>query len=98
MARISLVQMEDASPEVKEIYEQKLKGKPGNAQKVMAHRPDMLKSFLGFYPTVGRSLERRLVQLRVLRLCSFSVSFPAGFVLAKVRQAGSTVPLNSVGH
>jgi uncharacterized peroxidase-related enzyme len=63
MARIALIQAEDASPEVKEIYEQKLKGKPGNAQKVMAHRPEMLKSFLGFYPTVGRSLERRLYEL-----------------------------------
>ena len=68
LARISLVQMEDASPEVKEIYEQKLKGKPGNAQKVMAHRPDMLKSFLGFYPTVGRSLERRLYELIYIRV------------------------------
>ena len=68
MARIALIQPEDASPEVKEIYEQKLKGKPGNAQKVMAHRPEMLKGFLGFYPTVGRSLERRLYELIYIRV------------------------------
>lgn len=68
MARVSLIQMEDASPEVQEIYEQKLKGKPGNAQKVLAHRPEMLKNFLGFYPTVGRSLERRLYELIYIRV------------------------------
>jgi uncharacterized peroxidase-related enzyme len=68
MARISLVQMEDASPEGKEIYDQKLKGKPGNAQKAMAHRPDMLKGFLGFYPTVGRSLDRKLYELIYIRV------------------------------
>ena len=68
MARISLVQMEDASPEVKEVYEQKLKGKPGNGHKVLAHRPDMLKNFLGFYASVGRSLERRLYELIYIRV------------------------------
>jgi uncharacterized peroxidase-related enzyme len=68
MARIALIQPEEASPGVKEIYEQKLKGKPGNAQKVMAHRPDMLKGFLGFYPTVGRSLDRKLYELIYIRV------------------------------
>jgi uncharacterized peroxidase-related enzyme len=60
--------MEAASPEVKEVYEQKLKGKPGNAQKALAHRPDMLKNFLGFYPSVGRSLERKLYELIYIRV------------------------------
>jgi hypothetical protein len=36
MARISLVEAESASPEVKEIYEKALRGKPGNAQKALA--------------------------------------------------------------
>ena len=67
MARIALVQMEDASPEVKEIYEQKLKGKPGNSQKALAHRPEMLKNFLGFYASVGRSLDRKLYELIYIR-------------------------------
>lgn len=48
MARVSLIEPDQATPEVKEIYEQKLKGKPGNVQKALAHRPDMLKNFLGF--------------------------------------------------
>jgi hypothetical protein len=43
MARIALIEPEQATPEVKEIYEQKLKGKPGNVQKALAHRPEMLK-------------------------------------------------------
>jgi uncharacterized peroxidase-related enzyme len=68
MAYISLIQPENASAEVKEVYEQKLKGKPGNAQKVMAHRPEMLKGFLGFYPTVGRSLDRKLYELIYIRV------------------------------
>src|SRR5215475_9133125 len=68
MAYISLIQPENAPPDVKEVYEQKLKGKPGNAQKVMAHRPEMLKGFLGFYSTVGRSLDRKLYELIYIRV------------------------------
>ena len=68
MARIALIEPDQASPEVKEIYEQKLKGKPGNVQKALAHRPDMLKNFLGFYASVGRSLERKLYELIYIRV------------------------------
>jgi hypothetical protein len=57
-ARIALIEPEQAAPEVKEIYEQKLKGKPGCVQKALAHRPEMRKNFLGFYASVGRSLDR----------------------------------------
>lgn len=68
MARVDLIQMEIASPEVKEIYEKTLRGKPGNVQKALAHRPDMLKNFLGFYASVGRSLERKLYELIYIRV------------------------------
>jgi uncharacterized peroxidase-related enzyme len=68
MARIQLVTAENAPPEVQEIYEKTLRGKPGNAQKAMAHRPEMLKNFLGFYASVGRSLERKLYELIYLRV------------------------------
>jgi uncharacterized peroxidase-related enzyme len=68
MARISLIAPEDASPEVQEIYEKALRGKPGNAQKALAHRPEMLKSFLPFYASVGRSLDRKLYELIYLRV------------------------------
>jgi len=67
MARIALIEPEQATPEVMEIYEQKLKGKPGNVQKALAHRPDMLKNFLGFYASVGRSLDRKLSELIYIR-------------------------------
>ena len=50
MARISLIDQEAATPEVKEIYEKMLRGKPGNAQKALAHRPEMLKNFLTSTP------------------------------------------------
>jgi uncharacterized peroxidase-related enzyme len=63
MARIPLVEPEGAPPEIKETYEKVLRGKPGNAQKVLAHRPELLKNFLGFYASVGRSLDRKLYEL-----------------------------------
>jgi uncharacterized peroxidase-related enzyme len=68
MARISLIAPEEASPEVKEIYEKTLRGKPGNVQKALAHRPEMLKNFLSFYASVGRSLDRKLYELIYLRV------------------------------
>src|SRR5947208_3778340 len=68
MARISLIQSEQASPEVKEIYEKLLRGKVGNVQKAMAHRPEVLKNFLAFYASVGRSLDRKLYELIYIRV------------------------------
>ena len=72
MARVSYVEMEQAPPEIREIYEQKLKGRPSNFQKAVAHRPELLKNFLGFYASVGRSLERRLFELLYLRVSSIN--------------------------
>src|SRR5260370_17503379 len=68
MARITLIGPEAANPEVKEIYEKVLRGKPGNVQKALAHRPEMLKNFLSFYASVGRSLDRKLYELIYLRV------------------------------
>ena len=68
MARISLVEPESANPEVKEVYETVLKGKPGNMQKAMAHRPGALKHFLPFYASVGRSLDRKLYEQIYIRV------------------------------
>ena len=68
MARISLIGPEAASPEVREIYEKTLRGKPGNVQKALAHRPELLKNFLSFYASVGRSLERKLYEMIYIRV------------------------------
>jgi uncharacterized peroxidase-related enzyme len=68
MTRISSISPESASPEVREIYDTTLRGKPGNIQKALAHRPDMLKNFLAFYASVGRSLDRKLYELIYLRV------------------------------
>ena len=68
MARISLIEPQNASPEVKEIYEQTLKGKPGSIQKALAHRPQALKTFLNFYASVGKSLDRRLYEMVYIRV------------------------------
>jgi uncharacterized peroxidase-related enzyme len=68
MARISLIAPEAASPEVRALYDTTLRGKPGNVQKALAHRPEMLKNFLSFYASVGRSLDRKLYELVYLRV------------------------------
>ena len=68
MARISLVAPEAASPEVREIYDKVLRGKPGNAQRALAHRPELLKNFLSFYASVGRSLDRKHYELIYIRV------------------------------
>ena len=68
MARISLIATDRASPEVREIYGTTLRGKPGNVQRALAHRPEMLKNFLSFYASVGRSLDRKLYELIYLRV------------------------------
>jgi uncharacterized peroxidase-related enzyme len=68
MARVSLVEPDVAPPEVKEIYEKVLKGKPGNVQKAMAHLPEVLKNFLAFYGSVGRSLDRKLYEEIYIRV------------------------------
>jgi uncharacterized peroxidase-related enzyme len=91
MARISLVEAENASPEVKEIYEKALRGKPGNFQKALAHRPDALKNFLPFYPSVGRSLDRKLyemiyIRVSVLNACHYCLQHH----LASSKRAGLT--------
>ncbi len=67
MARISLIEPGQGSAEVKEIYDGKLKGKPGNIQKALAHRPAMLAKFLEFYGSVGRSLDRKVYEVVYLR-------------------------------
>ena len=68
MARIALIEPEQATPEVKEIYDSKLKGKPGSIQKALAHRPAMLGNFLSYYASVGRSLDRKLYETVYLRV------------------------------
>jgi uncharacterized peroxidase-related enzyme len=68
MPRVSYIEAEQASPEVQEIYEKTLRGKPGSIQKLLAHRPELLKTFLPFYASIGRSLERRLYELVYVRV------------------------------
>src|SRR5664279_1416210 len=68
MARLSYVEMDQASPEVREVYEKALKGNPPNVHKLVAHRPEVLKNFLPFYASVGRSLDRRLYEMVYIRV------------------------------
>ncbi|MGA8271249.1 MAG: carboxymuconolactone decarboxylase family protein [Candidatus Sulfotelmatobacter sp.] len=91
MARISLITTEGASPEVREIYDKTLRGKPGNVQRALAHRPEMLKNFLSFYATVGRSLDRKLYELIYLRVSFINgCRYCAQHHVASSKRAGLT--------
>ena len=68
MARIGLIEPQNARTEVKHIYEHRLGGRPGNVHKAMAHNPQALTPFLAFYQAVGKSLDRRLWELIYLRV------------------------------
>ena len=68
MARLSHVETDKASPEVREVYEKTLGGKPGSVQKLLAHRPEVLKNFLAFYGSVGRTLDRRVYEMVYIRV------------------------------
>jgi len=68
MARLSYVEMDTAPPEMGEVYEKTLGGKPRNVQKLLAHRPEVLKNFIAFYGSVGRALDRRLYELVYIRV------------------------------
>jgi uncharacterized peroxidase-related enzyme len=91
MARIALIDPEAASPEVREIYDTTLRGKPGNVQKAMAHRSEMLKNFLNFYGSVGRSLDRKLYELIYLRVSFINgCRYCAQHHVASSKRAGLT--------
>ncbi len=68
MARVGYIEPQSASPEVKKIYDEKLKGKPGNIQKALANQPKVLDTFLDFYGAAGRSLDRKLYELIYIRI------------------------------
>jgi uncharacterized peroxidase-related enzyme len=91
MARIRLVSSDNAPPDVQDIYEKALRGKPGNAQKALAHRPEMLKSFLPFYASVGRSLDRKLYEMIYLRVSLINgCHYCAQHHIASSKRAGLT--------
>jgi alkylhydroperoxidase family enzyme len=72
MARLPYVEMENAPSEVREIYEKMLGGKPGSVQKLLAHRPEVLKNFLVFYGSVGRTLPRRVYEMVYIRVSALN--------------------------
>jgi uncharacterized peroxidase-related enzyme len=68
VARVSLVEPQTASNEVKQIYEHRLRGRPANVHKAMAHNPHALTPFLAFYAAAGASLDRKLWEMVYLRV------------------------------
>lgn len=68
MARIKLVEPQDASVEMQNIYEHRLRGRPVNIHKAMAQVPQSLTPFIAMYAAVGRTLSPRLYELVYLRV------------------------------
>lgn len=68
MARVSYVAPQQATGDVKQVYDEKLKGKPGNIQMALAHRPEILKAFLAFYGSIGKALDKRLYEMVYIRV------------------------------
>ncbi len=68
MPRISYVEMDQAPPEVREVYEKALKGKPGSLHKILAHRPEVLKNLLPFYGSIGKAIGHRLYEIVYIRV------------------------------
>jgi alkylhydroperoxidase family enzyme len=68
MARVSYIEPQNASPEVKAIYDEVFKGKPNNVPKAMAHRPEILKVFPQFYGAIGKGMDKRLYELVYIRV------------------------------
>lgn len=68
MARVSYIEPGQATGDVKQVYEEKLQGKPGNIQMALAHQPGILKSFLAFYASIGKALDKRLYELVYIRV------------------------------
>jgi len=91
MARVSYIEPQDASPEVKEIYDKVLKGKPGNIQKALAHQPKLLAAFLPFYSSIGRSLDKRLYEMIYIRVAYLNnCQYCLKHHLASSKRAGLT--------
>jgi len=68
MARVSYVEPQSASPDVQQIYEHRLRGKPGSFHKALAHNPHALTPFLSFNAATGASLDRKLREMVYLRV------------------------------
>lgn len=91
MALVKYIEADEAGPDVREIYEQKLKGKPNSTAKALAHRPEVLKHFLSFYASVGRAIGRRLYEMVYIRVASINqCQYCLQHHLAASKRAGLT--------
>jgi AhpD family alkylhydroperoxidase len=80
---------EEAPPEVREIYEGLLRGELGCVPMLLSRPPEVMRSFLAFYGTVGRTLSRRAYELVYLRVSIVNRCEPCVKVhTAAARQSG----------
>jgi alkylhydroperoxidase family enzyme len=60
--------MNEAPPEVQEVYAEMQRGTPGGVLRLLTDTPDLLKNFLAHYGIVGQSLPRRLYEMVYIRI------------------------------
>ncbi len=64
--------MNDAPPEVSAIYQMALHGDPEAIRDLLENRPELLKTFLEYYGTVGSRLDRRTYEIVYLRISALN--------------------------
>ena len=85
------VNWKEAPPEVREIYDRVARGQPGCVPMLLSRPPEVMRSFLAFYGTVGRTLSRRVYELVYLRVSIVNRCEPCVKVhTAAARHAGVT--------
>lgn len=62
------VNWKEAPTEVREVYESLERGQPGCVPMLLSRPPEVMRSFLTFYGTVGRTLSRRVYEFVYLRV------------------------------
>lgn len=91
MPRVKPIEPQNATDEVKEIFETTFKGRPGSFHKLLAHRPAILKNFVPFFVSVGRGIDRRLYELLYIRVSMINeCEYCLQHHLASSKRAGLT--------
>jgi uncharacterized peroxidase-related enzyme len=91
MTRIPYVDDEHLTSEAREIFDVKLKGKPRNSQRMLAHQPEILKTFIDFFMSVGQGIDRRIYELVYIRVSMLNrCNYCLQHHLANSRRVGLT--------
>jgi len=92
MVRPAEIDWKEAPPEVREIYDRVLRGQPGCVPMLQSRPPEVMRSFLAFYGTVGRTLSRLVYELVYLRISMLNRCRPCVKVHSAAAQHAGVEP------